>query len=101
LHSPSLLLADESTSALDTITQGEILGLFKELNRRRGIAILYISHDLASVASLCHRVAILQGGEIVECDAVEKVFLNPRSEYTKKLVAAIPRVPGVGEAIRR
>jgi ABC-type dipeptide/oligopeptide/nickel transport system ATPase component len=93
LHNPSLLLADESTSALDTITQAEILALFTRLNRERGIAVLYISHDLASVASLCHRVAILQDGEIVECDSVEEIFRNPRSEYTKRLIAAIPRVP--------
>jgi peptide/nickel transport system ATP-binding protein len=92
LHSPSLLLADESTSALDTITQAEILGLFKKLNRERGIAILYISHDLASVASLCHRVAILHDGGIAECDSVEDVFLHPRSEYTRRLIAAIPRL---------
>jgi peptide/nickel transport system ATP-binding protein len=93
LHNPSLLLADESTSALDTITQAEILGLFSRLNRERGIAVLYISHDLASVASLCHRVAILHGGEIVECGLVDEVFLNPRSEYTKRLISAIPSVP--------
>lgn len=95
LHNPALLLADESTSALDTITQAEILGLFRRLNRERGIAILFISHDLASVASLCHRVAILNEGEIVECDSVDEVFLNPRHPYTKQLIAAIPRVPGV------
>jgi peptide/nickel transport system ATP-binding protein len=93
LHNPSLLLADESTSALDTITQAEILGLFKRLNQTHGIAILYISHDLASVASLCDRVAILHDGEIVECDSVDEVFLNPKSEYTKQLVSAIPRLP--------
>jgi ABC-type dipeptide/oligopeptide/nickel transport system ATPase component len=93
LHNPSLLLADESTSALDTITQAEILALFKRLNRERGIAILYISHDLASVASLCHRVAILHQGEIVECDSVDEIFRNPRSEYTRRLVSAIPRLP--------
>jgi len=93
LHNPALLLADESTSALDTITQSEILGLFRRLNRERGIAILFISHDLASVASLCHRVAILHQGEIVECDSADEVFLNPRNEYTKKLVAAIPGLP--------
>jgi ABC-type dipeptide/oligopeptide/nickel transport system ATPase component len=95
LHHPSLLLADESTSALDTITQAEILGLFKRLNREQGVAVLYISHDLASVASLCHRVAILHDGEIVECGSVDEVFLNPRSEYTRRLIRAIPAVPGV------
>lgn len=96
MHNPSLLLADESTSALDTITQAEILGLFQRLNRERGIAILFISHDLTSVASVCHRVAILHDGEIVECDSVEKVFLDPRSEYAKRLIAAIPRLPASG-----
>jgi ABC-type dipeptide/oligopeptide/nickel transport system ATPase component len=94
LHKPELLLADEPTSALDTITQAEILSLFARLNREQGIAMLYISHDLASVASLCHRVAILSHGEIVECASVEKVFRNPVHEYTRKLIAAIPRQPG-------
>lgn len=94
LHRPALLLADESTSALDTITQAEILDLFQRLNRERGVAILYISHDLASVASLCHRVAILHNGGIVECDSVDEVFLNPRHGYTRRLIEAIPKVPG-------
>ncbi len=93
LHRPALLLADESTSALDTITQAEILGLFGRLNRERGIAILYISNDLASVASLCHRVAILHEGKIVECNPVEEVFRNPQHSYTRQLIAAIPRLP--------
>jgi ABC-type dipeptide/oligopeptide/nickel transport system ATPase component len=100
LHHPALLLADESTSALDTITQAEILGLFSRLNRERGIAILYISHDLASVASLCHRVAILHEGEIVECGGMEEVFMNPRHGYTKQLIDAIPRLPGVHTLLR-
>jgi ABC-type dipeptide/oligopeptide/nickel transport system ATPase component len=93
LHRPALLLADESTSALDTITQAEILNLFARLNREHGIAMLYISHDLASVASLCHRVAILHQGRIVENAPIEEVFCNPSHEYTKELIAAIPQVP--------
>ena len=64
VHRPSLLLADEPTSALDTVTHSEILALFRRLNQEMGIGILYISHDLASVAALCHRVAILHAGEI-------------------------------------
>ena len=95
VHRPGLLLADESTSALDTVTQAEILGLFRRLNRESGIGFLFISHDLASVASVCHRVAILHDGEIVECGAVDEVFMNPRSGYTRELIAAIPRVPAV------
>src|SRR2546427_3613125 len=67
LHRPGLLIADEATSALDIITQAEILALFRELNRQTRMAILYISHDLASVAEICDRIAILHKGEIVEC----------------------------------
>ncbi len=92
MHGPALLLADEPTSALDLITQAEILRLFAHLNRSTGVAMLYISHDLASVASLCHRVAILHGGQIVECAPTEEVFRSPQHPYTQKLIAAIPRV---------
>jgi ABC-type glutathione transport system ATPase component len=93
LHRPSLLLADESTSALDPVTQAEILSLFRGLNRERGIAILYISHDLASVAALCQRVAILHEGHIVECHSTGEVFRNPQHRYTRQLIDAIPRLP--------
>jgi len=93
LHRPALLIADEATSALDTITQSEILRLFERLNREMGMAILYISHDLLSVAALCHRIAILQDGRIVECDSPENIFESPRHEYTRRLVGALPRPP--------
>jgi ABC-type glutathione transport system ATPase component len=66
MHDPLLLLADEPTSALDMLTQSEVLALFRRLNRERGIAMLYVSHDLASVAALCDRVAVLHHGEVVE-----------------------------------
>ena len=90
LHRPALLIADEPTSALDTITQSEILGLFARLNRELDMAILYISHDLLSVAALCHRVTILRDGEIVECDVPDKIFDSPRHPYTQRLIAALP-----------
>lgn len=93
LHGPSLLLADEPTSALDTITQSEILGLFRRLNRERGIGILYISHDLASVGALCSRVAILHQGQIVECAATQEVFRAPQHPYTRRLIEALPQLP--------
>ena len=93
LHKPALLIADEPTSALDVITQAEILELFRTLNQKLGMAILYISHDLLSVASLCHRVAILKKGRVVETGATEQIFCQPQHEYTRKLVAAIPRNP--------
>ncbi len=90
MHRPALLIADEATSALDVITQSEILALFRALNRSTGMAILYISHDLASVAGICDRIAILHQGEIVECGATEQIFANPQHEYTQRLMAAIP-----------
>ena len=90
LHRPALLITDEPTSALDPITQSEILSLFATLNRDLKMAILYISHDLLSVASICHRVAILHEGEIVECAAPRDVFNRPSHPYTQKLVASLP-----------
>lgn len=92
MHRPALLIADEATSALDVITQSEILALFRELNRSTGMAILYISHDLASVAGICDRIAILHQGEIVECGATQQIFTNPQHMYTQRLMAAIPRI---------
>jgi len=93
LHRPALLIADEATSALDVITQSEILALFRELNEQTGMAILYISHDLASVAGICDRIAILHEGQIVECGAREQIFSDPQHEYTKRLIGAMPSLP--------
>jgi peptide/nickel transport system ATP-binding protein len=95
LHRPSLLIADEATSALDTITQSEILRLFAQLNRELGMGILYISHDLLSVAALCHRIAILNTGEIVECGPPAQIFGAPKHTYTQRLVAALPFAPSL------
>jgi ABC-type dipeptide/oligopeptide/nickel transport system ATPase component len=93
VHRPALLIADEATSALDVITQSEILALFRQLNQQTQMAILYISHDLASVAEICDRIAILHAGQIVECGTREEIFLRPQHEYTQRLMAAMPRVP--------
>ncbi len=91
MHRPPVLLADEPTSALDAITQAAVLGLFQELNRRHQTAMLFISHDLLSVASLGHRVEILHGGRIVESGPPEAIFRNPQHPFTRKLVDAMPR----------
>jgi len=98
IHSPALIVADEPTSALDVITQAEILDLFGRMNRLHGTAVLYISHDVASMASLAHRILILEQGSIVESGPPEQVFLAPRHPYTARLVAALPRLDfsGVG-----
>lgn len=98
LHRPALLIADEATSALDTITQSEILKLLAELNRELHMAVLFISHDLLSVAALCHRIAILRDGQIAECDTPDVIFHAPRNEYTRKLIAALPNRPSVRES---
>jgi peptide/nickel transport system ATP-binding protein len=92
MHRPALLIADEATSALDVITQSEILALFRALNRSSGMAILYISHDLASVAGICDRIAILHEGEIVESGSAQQVLANPRHQYTQRLMAAMPKM---------
>ena len=94
LHRPSLLIADEPTSALDVITQSETLKLFQSMNERFGTAILFISHDLLSLGTLCHRVAILHEGTIVETGPTASVFSNPRHPYTTKLIRSLPAWPG-------
>ena len=93
LHRPALLIADEPTSALDAITAAEILKLFAELNQKLGMSILLISHDLPSVANLCHRVAIVHAGEVVEVNTPAAIFSAPQHEYTQQLVRALPKVP--------
>jgi ABC-type dipeptide/oligopeptide/nickel transport system ATPase component len=97
IHRPALVIADEPTSALDLITQAEILKLFRTLNRERGVSLLYISHDLASVATICDRIAILRAGQIVECAAVREIFRAPRHPYTAQLIAALPTLDWAGE----
>lgn len=93
LHRPQLLIADEPTSALDMITQSEILQLFARLSRQLGMSILYISHDLSSVATISQRVAVMKQGATVECRDTVDLFNQPESGYTKMLIAALPRDP--------
>jgi ABC-type dipeptide/oligopeptide/nickel transport system ATPase component len=93
MHRPALLIADEATSALDVITQSEILQLFARLNRETGMSILYISHDLPSVAQICQRIAILHEGEIVESGPMSQIFAAPQHPYTRRLMSSLPQVP--------
>jgi len=90
LHRPLLLIADEPTSALDVITQAEILRLFDSLRRRFQMSILYISHDLLSVATISDRVAVMEQGEIVECNSTQAIFHDPQHPYTQKLIQSLP-----------
>jgi ABC-type dipeptide/oligopeptide/nickel transport system ATPase component len=93
LHRPRLLIADEPTSALDIITQAEILELFSALSRAMGMSILYISHDLLSVATISDRVAVMDQGQIVECRPTRELFTSPGHAYTRRLIAALPVAP--------
>lgn len=87
---PKILIADEPTTALDVTTQGQIIELMKRLNEEKGTAILFISHDLSLVESLCHQVVVMKDGEIVESGSAKEIFEYPREQYTKELIAAIP-----------
>ena len=76
MHRPKLLIADEATSALDPASQDEILALFRKLNRELQMAILYVSHDLASVGRLCHTVGILKGGRLIQCGPAAELLAH-------------------------
>ena len=89
---PKLLIADEPTTALDVTVQAQILKLLRRVNAESGMGILFISHDLTVVRQLCTRVVVMQSGRVVEEGPTEQVYSAPREEYTKKLIAAIPRI---------
>ena len=87
---PRLLIADEPTTALDVTIQAQILDTLRDINRKEGTAILFISHDLAVVRALCQRVAVMKSGKIVESGPVDEVFYHPREDYTKLLISSRP-----------
>ena len=94
--SPKLLIADEPTSALDVSVQARVLDLFQELQREYGFACLFISHDLAVVEILSSRIAVMNKGRLVEVGERDAILRNPREDYTKRLLAAVP-VPNPAE----
>jgi ABC-type dipeptide/oligopeptide/nickel transport system ATPase component len=93
LHRPRLLIADEPISALDIITQSEILRLFSDLSRRLGMSMLLISHDLLSIASISQRIAVMHEGTILECGPTTEILSSPSHSYTRQLVGALPVLP--------
>jgi ABC-type glutathione transport system ATPase component len=89
---PKLLIADEPTTALDVTIQAEILALINRLKRENGMAVLFITHDMAVVAQMADRVVVMYRGQIVETGTVQQIFEAPREEYTKALLAAVPKL---------
>ncbi len=92
--SPKLLVCDEPTTALDVTTQAEIIGVLTEQRASRGMGMLFITHDLNLAASLCDRVYVMSGGNVVEQGRAHDVLRNPQAEYTRRLVAATPTLVG-------
>jgi ABC-type glutathione transport system ATPase component len=85
---PDMLLLDEATSALDPLVADEIMALFANLQRGRGLSLLFITHDLALARRVAHRIAVMEDGRIVECSTREALFVNPQAHATKRLIAA-------------
>src|SRR5437764_13712879 len=87
---PTLLIADEPTTALDLTTQKQILSLIRELQRDHGTAVLFITHDMGVVAEIADRVAVMRQGRLVETGPLDTILRNPTMEYTRNLLAAVP-----------
>jgi oligopeptide/dipeptide ABC transporter ATP-binding protein len=93
LPGPKLIVADEPTTALDVTVQAEVLDLLRETNRRRGTGMLFISHDIGVVSTLCHRIVVMYAGRVVEeLSARDLRAGRARHPYTKALLAAAPRL---------
>lgn len=90
INRPRLLIADEPTTALDVTVQSQVLDLLKDLQRQHGLAMLFISHDLAVVGQMASRVAVMRMGEVVETGASRELLTNPEHPYTRSLLAAVP-----------
>ncbi len=90
--SPRLLIADEPTSALDVTIQVQMMELFRELQRDSGVGIIMITHDLGVAAGICHRIAVMYAGRVVESGDVREIFRNPAHPYTRGLLNSIPHL---------
>jgi ABC-type oligopeptide transport system ATPase subunit len=86
------VICDEPTSALDVSVQAQVIRLLQELQDRHGLSYLFITHDLAVVSELADRVAVMHSGRIVETGKTRQVLFNPENDYTRRLLAALPKL---------
>ncbi|MGI6164129.1 MAG: ABC transporter ATP-binding protein [Bacillota bacterium] len=96
---PRILICDEPTTALDVTIQAQILELIRELQRKLGVTLVYITHDLGVVANVADRVAVMYAGEIIEYGTVEEIFYNPKHPYTWALLSSLPQLGVKGEPL--
>ncbi len=96
---PSIIVADEPTTALDVTVQAQIMELMKELQAERDLAVIWVSHDLAVVAGVADRVLVLYGGTVVETAPVDELFANPQHPYTRGLLSAVPSTEAAAERL--
>ena len=89
---PDILIADEPTSALDVTIQAQILDLIQDLQKKMGMAVIMITHDLGVIADMCDEIIVMYGGKVCERGTTDEIFYNPRHEYTKGLIRSIPRI---------
>jgi peptide/nickel transport system ATP-binding protein len=92
---PRLLVCDEPTSALDVSIQAQILNLLKDLQEQLNLTILFISHDLPVVRQMCDRIGVLRNGKLCEVSDAEKLFLEPKHEYSKELLRLMPKIESI------
>lgn len=98
LNNPKLLIADEPSTALDVTVQAEILDLIADLQKNEGTAVALITHDMGVVARMCDRIEVMRYGEYVESGTADEIFYNPKHDYTKRLLDAMPRLDTEQEA---
>ncbi|NLC73166.1 MAG: ABC transporter ATP-binding protein [Ruminococcaceae bacterium] len=96
---PDILIADEPTTALDVTIQAQIIDLMQDLQKKMGMAIIMITHDLGVIAQMCDEVIVMYAGSICEQGTADEIFYNPRHEYTKGLMRSIPTVSNSGERL--
>lgn len=97
---PDLVIADEPTTALDVIVAAQVLNLMKELQRKLGLSLIVVTHDLSMVSEICHKIAVMYAGKIVESGDILDVFKDPKHPYTKGLISAFPSIIGVKKELK-